>query len=141
MLADQALALENDVEEVKPGVAEIQVSESEKLVGLLEDLSRRLEKLETATATAAKKKNYGRSHTDENRASKTPFVRNVQAKPSVLVNCQGFFTNVQQASRPYVPPLTLKQNTVQSTDTVNAPTTKLSVIRRVCAVNLVRTTK
>ena len=74
VLADRALASENDVEEVKQGVAEIQVSESWKQVGLLEDLSLRLKKLETATATAAKKKNYGRSHTAENRASKTPFV-------------------------------------------------------------------
>ena len=56
MLADHAVAVENDVVEAKPGVAEIQVSESGKLVGLLEDLSRRLKKLETATATAAKKK-------------------------------------------------------------------------------------
>ena len=75
--ADRALASEMDVEKVKQGVAGIQVSESEKLVGLLEDLSRRLKKLETATATAAKKKNYGRSHTAENRATKTQFAPNV----------------------------------------------------------------
>ena len=55
---------ENDVEETKHGVAEIQVSESAKLVGPLEDLSRRLKRLETATA---KKKNYGHKQTTEHR--------------------------------------------------------------------------
>ena len=50
MLADRALASEADVEESKPGVAEIKVYETTKLVGLLEDLSKRLKKLETATA-------------------------------------------------------------------------------------------
>ena len=63
MLAVRAVAAENDLDEAKPGVAEIQVSKSVKLVGLLEALSRRLKKLETATATAAKKKTYVRSQT------------------------------------------------------------------------------
>ena len=44
MLADRALASEKDMEEIKPGVAEIIVSKTGKLVGLLEDLSRRLKK-------------------------------------------------------------------------------------------------
>ena len=44
VLAGQALASENDLEEVKQGVAEIQVSESGKLVRLLEDLSHRYKK-------------------------------------------------------------------------------------------------
>ena len=88
MLADQAIASENDAEEAKQGVAEIQVSESGKSVALLEDLSRRLKKLETATATAAKKKTFGRSQTAENCAPKTPCVGlpNVQAKPFVSNN-------------------------------------------------------
>ena len=59
MLADRAVAAEKDVDEAKPGVAEINVSESGKLVGLLEDLSRRLKKLETATAKATKKNDIG----------------------------------------------------------------------------------
>ena len=50
MLADRALASENDVDESKPGVAEIKVSETGKLDELLEDLSRRLKKPETATS-------------------------------------------------------------------------------------------
>ena len=55
ILATRAVA-EKDVDEAKPGVSEINVGESRKLVGLLEDLSRRLKKLETATAKATKKK-------------------------------------------------------------------------------------
>ena len=86
-----------DVEEVKQGVAGIQVSESRKLVGQLEDLSRRLKKLETATA--AKKRNYCRSYTAENRVTKTPCTPGLQAKPFVPsnqnVSRQGFVTNNQ----------------------------------------------
>ena len=86
MLAGRAVASENDAEEAKQGVAEIQVSESGKLVGLLEDLSRKLKKIETATATAAKKKTYRRSQTVENRAPRTPLVPDVQANPFVPNN-------------------------------------------------------
>ena len=75
MLADRAVAAEKDVDEAK--LAEINVSESEKLVGLLEDLSHRLKKLETATAKATKKKTYGHSQPTEYRAAKTQFVPNV----------------------------------------------------------------
>ena len=54
MLAVRAVAAEKDVDEAKPGVAEINISESGTLVVLLEDLSRRLKKLETAKATQKK---------------------------------------------------------------------------------------
>ena len=54
VLADQALAAEEDVEESGPGVAEIKVEETTKLVGLLEDLSRRIKKLETVTTSERK---------------------------------------------------------------------------------------
>ena len=77
MLADRAVAAEKDVDEAKPGGAEIQVSESGNSAGLLEDLSRRLKKLVTATAKATQKKTYGRSQATENRATKTQFVPNV----------------------------------------------------------------
>ena len=50
----------------------------------------------------AKKRNYRRSHTAENRATKTPFVPNVQAKPFVpsnqSVSRQGFVKNNQPES-------------------------------------------
>ena len=86
MLADRAVATEKDVDEAKPRVAEINVSESGNLVGLLEDLSRRLKKLETATAKATKNKTYGQAQPTENRAAKTQFVPNVQAKPFIPNN-------------------------------------------------------
>ena len=67
MLADRALASETDVEESEPGVAEIKVDETTKLMGLLEDLSKRLKKLETATASD-KKINTGRGRANNNYA-------------------------------------------------------------------------
>ena len=96
MLADRAVAAEKDVDEAKPGVAEINVSESGKLVGLLEDLSRRLKKLET------------RLQANENHATKTQFVPNVQAKPFVpnnqAVTRQDVSNNNKNDSRPNAPP-------------------------------------
>ena len=112
MLADRAVAAEKDVDEAKPGVAEINVSESGKLVGLLEDLSRRLKKLETATAKTTKKKTYGRSQADENRAVKTQLVPNVQAKP--------FIPNNQAFTRQDVSNNNKKDSHPQPTDTVIA---------------------
>ena len=116
MLADRALASEADVEESKPGVAEIKVDETTKLVGLLEDLSKRLKKLETATA-AEKKRNQGRGRVNNHYAQATEFApskpgsfNNAQAtefvanKPS---NC----TNAQQNIRPP------QNNVAQPTDT------------------------
>ena len=47
ILADRALASKNDAKEAHGGVAEIQVNESTKLIGLIEDISRRLQRLET----------------------------------------------------------------------------------------------
>ena len=67
MLADRVLASEADVEESKPGIAEIKVDETTKLVGLLEDLSKRLKKLETVTA-AEKKRNQGRGRVNNANA-------------------------------------------------------------------------
>ena len=111
VLADRAVASENDVEEVKHGVAEIKVSESSKLVGLLEDLSHKLKKLETATT---KKKNYGHRQNNENTNSTKLILPNAHAKPFVTSNSNSDRTNVltnnTQASRYHVPPPTLQQN-------------------------------
>ena len=123
MLSDRALASENDVDESKPGVAEIKVSETGKLVGLLEDLSRRLKNLETATATMAaeKRRNTGLARTNDNRAPRAQYVPNVQAKPFVP-NRQGSFTNNNEDSRPNIPPPNaLQDNATTLTDTANAP--------------------
>ena len=125
MLADRAVATEKDVDEAKPGVAEINVSESGKLVGLLEDLSRRLKKLETATAKATKKKTYGHSHPTENQAAKTQFIPNVQAKPFMpnnqAITRQDVSNNNKKDSRPNAPPPQTPQNNVaQPTETATA---------------------
>ena len=121
MLADRAVAAEKDVDGAKPGVAEINVSESGKLVGLLEDLSRRLKKLETATAKATQKKTYGRSQANENRAAKTQFVPNVQAKPFIpntqAVTRQDVSNNNKKDSRPNAPPP--QNNVAQPMDTTD----------------------
>ena len=103
----------------------INVSESRKLVGLLEDLSRRLKKLETASAKGTKKKTYGRSQANENRAAKTQFVPNVQAKTFVhhnkTVTRQDASNNNKKDSRPNAPPPQTPQNNVdQPTGTVTA---------------------
>ena len=105
-----------DVDEAKPGVAERNVSESGKLVGLLEDLSCRLKKLETATAKAIQKKTYGRSLPNENRAAKTQFVPNVQAKPFIpnnqAVTRQYVSNNNKKDSRPNAPPPQMRKITL-----------------------------
>ena len=141
MLANRAVAAEKDVGEAKPGVTEIQVSESGKLVGLLKDLSRRLKKLETATAKAAQK-TYGRSQTTENRATKTQFVPNAQAKSFVPNNQNVTRQDVSHTIKKIVV-LTHRRRIHSEIMLLNRPTqsmhrfatiTKLSVKRRVCAV-------
>ena len=136
VLADRALASEADVEEGKPGVAEIKVDETTKLVGLLEDLSKRLKKLETATA-AEKKRNQGRGRVNNRYTPRPTFIPNVQAtefvpnKPGNYDNVQatgfvpnqpGNYNNVQQNARPFVPPPNVQRNNAaKALDTANAP--------------------
>ena len=133
VLADRALAAEKDVEESKPGVAEIKVEEITKLVGLLEDLSRRIKKLETVT-TSERKINKGRGRVNNNYTPAPTFAPNVQAsgfvnnQPSHYRNEQNNArpfvppTNVQQNARPFVPPPNPQRNDAAKTlDTANAP--------------------
>ena len=128
VLADRALAAEEDVEESKPGVAEIKVEETTKLVGLLEDLSRRIKKLETVT-TSERKRNKG-----NNYAHAPAFAPNVQAsgfvsnQPSQYRNekdnARPFAppTNLQPLARPFVPPPNPQRNDAAKTlDSANAP--------------------
>ena len=149
MLADHAVAAEKDVDEAKPGVAEINVSESEKLAGLLEDLSRRLKKLEAATAKTTKKKTYGHSQSTENRAAKTQLVLNVQAKPFIpnnqAVTRQDVSNNNKKDSRSNAPPpQTTQSNVAQLIDTADAPVCfhhqtlgdRASTCREPCAFSL-----
>ena len=133
VLANRALASEADVEESKPGVAEIKVEETTKLVGLLEDLSRRLKKLETAT-TSERKRNKGRGRVNNNYTPTPTFAPNVQASGFVH-NQLSNYSNVQQNARPFVPPPNVQQNArpfvpppnpqrnnaAKTIDTANAP--------------------
>ena len=120
MLAKRALASEADVEESKPGVAEIKVDKTTKLVGLLEDLSKRLKKLETATA-AEKKRNQGRGPVNNHYTPRPTFIPNVQATEFVP-NKPGNYNNAQQNARPFVPPPNVQQNNAAKViDTANAP--------------------
>ena len=114
VLADRALASEADVEESKPGVAEIKVEETTKLVGLLEDLSRRLKKLEAVT-TSERKRNKGRGRVNNSYTPAPTFAPNVQASGFVH-NQPGNYSNVQQNARPFVPP-----PNAQATEFVNKP--------------------
>ena len=101
VLADRALAAEEDVEESKPGVAEIKVEETTKLVGLLEDLSRRIKKLETVT-TSERKRNKGRGRAN-NYAHAPAFAPNVQASGFVS-NQPSQYRNEKDNARPFAPP-------------------------------------
>ena len=98
MLADRVLASETDVEESKPGVAEIKVDETTKLVGLLEDLSKRLKKLVTATA-ADKKRNQGRGRANNHYTPRPTFIPNALATKFVP-NKQSNCNNAKQNIRP-----------------------------------------
>ena len=102
VLADRALAAEEDVEESKPGVAEIKVEETTKLVGLLEDLSRRIKKLGAVT-TSERKRNKGRGRANNNHAPAPAFAPNVQASGFVS-NQHSHYRNEQTNAPPFVPP-------------------------------------
>ena len=101
ILADRALAAEQDVEESKPGDAEIKVDKTSKLVGLLEDLSKRIKKLETVT-TSERKRNKGRGRVN-NYSNAPAFVPNVQAS-GFIGNQHNQYRDVQHNARPSVPP-------------------------------------
>ena len=47
-MAAKAIASENDAKDNSVGVAELRVNDSKKLIGIMEDISRRLKKLETS---------------------------------------------------------------------------------------------
>ena len=133
VLADRALAAEEDVEESKSGVAEIKVEETTKLVGLLEDLSRQIKKLKNVT-TSERKRNKGRGRVNNNYAPAPAFAPNVQAsgfvnnQPSHYRNEQNNArpfvppTNVQPIARPFIPPPNPQRNDAAKTlDSANAP--------------------
>ena len=86
---------------------------------MLEDLSRRIKKLETVT-TSERKKNKGRGRVNNNYTPTPTFAPNVQASGFVH-NQPSNDSNVQQNIRPHAPPPQTPQNNVaQPTDTVTA---------------------
>ena len=101
-------------------LADRQVDKTTKLVGLLKDLSKRLKKLETATA-AEKKRNQGRGRINNHYTPRPTFIPNVQATEFVP-NKPGNYNNVQQNARPFVPPPNVQRNNAaKALDTANAP--------------------
>ena len=139
MSADRALVSEADFEESRPGVAEIKVDETTKLVGLLEDLSKRLKKLETATA-AEKKRNQGRGRVNNHYAPRPTFIPNAQSL--FLTNLVVLIMHSKILVRTY---RRRKRRKIMSRNRPTQPlhrfatTTRISVKRRVCAVNPVCT--
>ena len=105
VLADRALAAEEDVEDSKLGVAEIKVEETTKLVGLLEDLSKRIKRLETVT-TSERQRNNGRGRAN-NYAHAPSFAPNVQAS-GFVGNQPSQYRNAKDNARPFVPPTNLQ---------------------------------
>ena len=117
ILADRALAAEQDVEESKPGVAE--VDETSKLVGLLEDLSKRIKKLETVT-TSERKRNKGRGRVN-NYSYAPAFVPNVQAS-GFICNQHNQYRDVQHNARLSAPPPNTQRNeAVKTSNPADAP--------------------
>ena len=68
MLANRGIASKNDVKENSVGVAEVRVNDSEKLIGIMEDISRRLKKLETS---GHQKKQYNNKQQTNQRRDRT----------------------------------------------------------------------
>ena len=80
VLADRAIASENEEKDNSVGVAEVRVNHSEKLIGIRKDIFRRLKKLETS---GHQKKHYNnkqqttrrRDNTTENKKNSLTLMR------------------------------------------------------------------
>ena len=68
VLADRARASENDAKDNSVGFAEVRVNDSEKLIGIMEDISRRPKKLETS---GHQKKHYNNKQQTTRRRDNT----------------------------------------------------------------------
>ena len=81
-MGDRAIATENGTKDNSVGVAEVRVNDSEKLIGMMEDISRRLKKLETS---GHQKQLYNnKQHTTRRRDRTTEnifFFPNANARP------------------------------------------------------------
>ena len=82
VLADRAIASENDVKDNIVRVAEVKVNHSEKLMGIMEDISRRLRKLETSGHQKKQFNNKQQTDRRRNRTTDKQFVfPNANARP------------------------------------------------------------
>ena len=106
VLADRAIASENDAKDNSVGVAEVRVNDSEKLIGIMEDISRRLKKLETL---GHQKKHYNHKQQTTRRRDNTTENRH-------------FFPNVN--ARPFAPRMASNNNSNENNDQ-NVGTTKV----------------
>ena len=106
VLADRAIASENDAKDNSVGVAEVRVNDSEKLFGIMEDISRRLKKLETL---GHQKKHYNNKQQTTRRRDNT--TENIF-----------FFPNAN--ARPFAPRMAANNNSNENNDQ-NVVTTKV----------------
>ena len=107
-LADKALASENDAKDSSVGVAGIQMNNSTRIIGIMENMSRRLQQLETA---GAKKKHFNNKPQTDSRASRK------SNKPTVLTNAN---------AKPFIPCISKNndkgQNVLPASQSVPRPT-------------------
>ena len=68
VLADRTIASENEVKDNSVGVAEVRVNDSEKLMVIMEDISRRLKKLKTS---GHQKKQFNNKQQTDQRKNRT----------------------------------------------------------------------
>ena len=82
MIADRAIASENDIKDNSVGVAEVRVNDSERLIGIMEDISRCLKKLETS---GNQKEQFNHKQLTDQRRNRTTdkqtFFPNANARP------------------------------------------------------------
>ena len=121
VLADRAIASENDVKENSVGVAEVRVNDSEKLMGIMEDISRRLKKLETSGHQ--KKQFNNKQQTDQRRDRTTDkqfFPPNANARPFTPRMAKNHNSNENNGQTPVPPPNSPQTGTAQPTATDDA---------------------
>ena len=145
-MADRAIASENDAKINSVGVAEVRVNDSEKLIGIMEDISRRLKKLETS---GHQKKQYNNKQQTTRRKYRTTdnriFFPNARLfTPRMAANNNSNENNEQNVVTTKVPKLCSPAPPPNSPQTGTAQPTATDyalicyhirdlVIRRVCA--------
>ena len=105
-MADRAIASENDAKDNSVGVPEVRVNDSEKLIGIMEDISRRLKKLDSS---GHQKKHYNNKQQTTRRRDNT--TENIFFSPNANV-------------RPFAPRMAANYNSNENNDQ-NIVTTKV----------------